>query len=67
MDRADFPPPTPPADRSNATRWSPETVASRGGGTVACGRVLDATVCSSRDTVADGERSGLFLVELPVL
>jgi len=57
MDRADFLWRTPPADRFNAPRWTPETVASRGGGTVACGRVLDATVRSSRDTVANGDRS----------
>jgi len=57
MDRANFRSPAPPADLFNAPRWTPKTVASRGGGTVACGRVLDATVRSSCDTVANGERS----------
>ena len=57
MDRADFLWPTPPADRFNAPRWSPDAVASWGGGSVTCGRVLYATVHSSRDTVANGDRS----------
>jgi len=57
MDRADFRWPTPPADRFNAPRWSPETVASWGGGSVTWGRVLDATVHSSRNTVANDDRS----------
>jgi len=57
MDIADFLWPTPTADRFNAPRWNPETVASWGGGFVTCGRVLDATVHSSRDTVANGDRS----------
>jgi len=57
MNRAEFLWPTPPADRFNAPRWSPESVASWEGGSVTCGRVLDATVHSSRETIANGNRS----------
>ena len=52
-----FPFAHPPGRPFQCPPLDPETVASRGGGTVACVSVLDATVRSSRDAVANGERS----------